>query len=103
MTLSATEVTAQALTVEAPGEPDELVTVLVAELVQPPTAPSTTSAIPATAHGNHRRRVGECFDSVIAVHLRKWVPGNEEQRPDDDKRDEERQHQLSLPVMEDTR
>jgi len=86
-TFVATDVTAQALTVVAPAEPDEApgeADGLVAVLVHPPTAPPTTSATPAAAHGSHRREFGECFDAVIAVHLRKSardaerVRGNEE-------------------------
>ena len=38
----------------------------------------TTTATPPAAHGNRRRESGGCFDSVIAVHLRERVPGNEE-------------------------
>jgi hypothetical protein len=78
ITFVATDVTAHALMVVAPVAPGEAADELVAVLVHPPTMPPTTSATPAAAHGSHRREFGECFDSVIAVHLRKRIPGNEE-------------------------
>jgi len=67
MTLVATEVTAQALTVVAPVEPDVGLDPdeLVAAPVHPPTTPPTTSATPAAAHGSHRRELRTGLDSAI--------------------------------------
>ncbi|HYB45867.1 MAG TPA: hypothetical protein VED20_00720 [Streptosporangiaceae bacterium] len=69
VTSVATEVTAQALTVVAPVEPDVGLgpDELVAVLVHPPTAPPTTSATPAAAHGSHRRTLRACFDPAISA------------------------------------
>src|SRR5215472_17232437 len=70
-TLSATEVTGQALTVddaaEAPELEDPVLTLepddCVAPTMTPPTTPPTTSAVPSATHTSHRRGPRGCRDS----------------------------------------
>ena len=72
MTLSATEVTGQALVVdededaevaELTLEPDDC----VAPTMMPPTTPPTTSALPSATHTSHRRGLRECLDSLTTA------------------------------------
>jgi len=70
MTLSATEVTGQALAVAVDAEvtapaldPDDS----VAPTMRPPTTPPTTSADPSATHRSHRRGLRACLDSPKAA------------------------------------
>src|SRR5215472_10684472 len=69
-TCSATEVTGQALAVDADPEvtgltlePDDC----VAPTMTPPTTPPTTSPVPSATHTSHRRGPRGCLDSPIAA------------------------------------
>jgi hypothetical protein len=69
-TLSATEVTGQALTVDDAADPeleDPELTLepddCVAPTITPPTTPPTTSAVPSATHTSHRRGPRGCLDS----------------------------------------
>src|SRR5215469_12986639 len=70
MTLSATEVTGQALAVDDDAEvpeltlePDDWVT----PTMRPPTTPPTTSAVPSPTHSGHRRGLRACLDSLTTA------------------------------------
>jgi hypothetical protein len=78
MTWSATEVTAQALTVVAPDVVPEADGDLEADgdpeadgdvtaTMTPPITPPTTRAAPSAAQGSHRRELRACPDACISA------------------------------------
>src|SRR5215831_4994562 len=76
-TLSATEVTGQALTVDdaaEDSEPEDPELTLepddcVAPTMTPPTTPPTTSAVPSATHTSHRRGPRGCLDSPTTAPI----------------------------------
>ena|SRR5215468_2125734 len=73
MTLSATEVTGQALAVDVDAEVTGLTLdpdYCVAPTMRPPTTPPTTSADPSANHRSHRRGPRACLGSPKAAPIR---------------------------------